>query len=313
MAEFSDDLYKQFLSLYLDDLESIKINVGNKVKSAMKATGYKQKHFIRNGSEFQQCIGLHMNNKGGFSESAMKKFLAGDFGQDKTKMKFLSFIQGVSAFFNLNETDIKMLLDKTDDKEFEKAIIKRWKEKQEAFFPNLLSKMQMPGKRFRTQLKEAKSISFVGISLYKTITKYNAEITNSLQNGGDLRLLMLNPDGAGIKECTFRSSEQLTEIVYKKDIKNSLKELTPWFDHSKRYNIAVRLIEFLPSYALTVIHPELKIEKSHCHVRLFTFRSTSLKGPVIKPDPIKHKYWFDYFCDQYEKLWNAGTVWVPLA
>jgi len=69
----------------------------------------------------------------------------------------------------------------------------------------------------------------------------------------------------------------------------------------------MRLIDYLPSYALTIIEPGSEEEKGHCHVRLFPFRSTSLKGPVINPDPVDHKYWFDYFCDQYEKLWEAAT------
>ena len=299
------DIKKIVKGIPFVDLDFAKETAGSRIKQAMQATGYPQKYFTEEGSEFHRAIASQMDKKGGYSQAQIKKYLKGDFGVDKERKQFTSFMQGVAAYFNLS-ADMNCFFDDIDDANFKRLAKQRWKEKYKVQM-QLFTRTTPPGKGFKEKLSQSKRISFSSISLYNTICKYKQAIETALKQGGELRMIIINPEGPGIKECSFRSSQKWAELTYSQEIGYTLEEVSQWVNKFKYYKINIRLIDFLPSYALTIIEPKADDAKVHCHARLFPFRSTSLKGPAINPDPVQHKEWCDYFIDQYEELWKAAA------
>jgi len=203
------DIHELVSAIEFHDLDDVREKVGKKIKLAMKATGYPQRYFTEEGSEFQETLGLHMNNKGGFSESLVKNFLKGEFGKDKDRKRFVTFSEGAASFFNLQKVP-EYLFDETEEEEFLKKVKERWKEKYKVQM-QLLKKMEQPGEWFSEKLSQSKRISLSGISLFNTIHKHKAEIETSLKKE---RRAEDNHSEPGIKECSFRSSKRWAEVIY---------------------------------------------------------------------------------------------------
>jgi len=301
------DIKKIVEAIPFVELDFAKETAGRRIKGVMKATGRPQKYFTEVGSKFHGVIALHMGKKEGYSQAQIKKYLNGDFGKDEGAKKFIAFMLGAVVYFNLQE-DVKCFFDEIDDTDLERLAKQRWKEKYKVQM-QLLTRTAPPGKGFENKLSQAKRISFSSIALYNTVCKYKQPIQTALKGGGELRMIMINYLGPGLKECSLRSSKKLAEPIFKNQIKDTLKEVSRWKNEARHYKINIRLIDYLPSYALTIIEPKADDAKVHCHARLFPFRSTSLKGPAINPDPVLHKEWCDYFIDQYEKLWEVAERW----
>ncbi|MDM8525880.1 hypothetical protein QUF80_21105 [Desulfococcaceae bacterium HSG8] len=299
---------------YEDDLQQAKEKAVKRIKLAMDITGYTRNYFIREDSEFQQTISIHMKKQRGYSESAVKKFLNGDFGNDTKREKCIRFLEAAMTYFNL-QNDTEYLFDEKADKkfdeEFSNIVHERWRERNKAY-EKLLTRMDSPGELFKKKLNSAKKISLSSISLHNMLTNYKEEIEISLKNGGRLRLIIINPNSTAIHECSFRSSKRWAEKRYVDEVEKTLRIIRQWMDLKRGFKVGVRFINHLPSYAITIIEPNSLNEKIHCHARFFPFRSSSLKGPSINPDSVIHKEWFDFFCEQYEELWNAATNWEPI-
>jgi len=171
----------------------------------------------------------------------------------------------------------------------------------------ILSTMKLPDESLREKFRNAKNISIIGLSLLNTLNTFRDDINECLSNGGSLRVIILDPNGPGIDGAVYRSSNRLSKDQYIREVNSALDYLDVWRNNSNDSNIKIKLIAHLPSYAITLVEPKSEDERAHCHVRLWSFRKTSLKGPIINPDQGDDKYWFDYFAEQYEEFWQAST------
>lgn len=156
----------------------------------------------------------------------------------------------------------------------------------------------------RYQTRNAKAISTLGITLFRLLPAFQYEFLEMLNNGGQLRVLVVDHQSTAIEMASMRSDSGTPIKTQIRRVEDMLELLTRWKLKIPNANIEVRLLNFPPPYGITIIYPRLDTERASCLVRLLTFRTSTSTAPTVKPDPINEAYWFEFFCDQFEKMWE---------
>ena len=171
---------------------------------------------------------------------------------------------------------------------------------------SLLSSLAFSGENLRQIFRESESIDISGISLYRLIPFYHDDILYALKKGCRLRVLLVNPESTAMQMSSFRGIYQNSIDTEKQQVQSTREFLENLERNTTNINIELRAIDLLPSYGLTIVHPRNKSQKAHCLARIFPFRASSEKTPAIKPDPVNDKFWFDFFVEQFEKMWAVS-------
>jgi hypothetical protein len=175
---------------------------------------------------------------------------------------------------------------------------------QQTSFNTTLSTLSPLEPEQRVHTRNAKSISTLGITLFRLLPAFQYEFCEMLANGGQLRILLIDPDSPAIEMASKRSDIGTPAKTQKRRVEDMLELLSRWKSNIPSANIQVKLLDYLPAYGITVIYPRLNTVNASCLVRLFTFRTSTSTAPTIKPDPVNEAYWFEFFCDQFEKMWE---------
>lgn len=170
----------------------------------------------------------------------------------------------------------------------------------------LLSTLVPLSQEQRKRINNAKEIAAVGINLFRFLSAYQLEFRNMLSNDGFCRILIAHPHGAVMKMAALRSESNTPEKTQTQRVIDTLDLISIWKANTPESNLKVRLIDYLPPYSITIIHPTSATDISQCLVRLNGFRSSTTTAPAITPNPTKDKEWFEYFSEQFEKMWDCA-------
>lgn len=160
----------------------------------------------------------------------------------------------------------------------------------------------------REHIKNAASISVLGLNLFRFLPVFQHELRQAVAAGTPLKVLLVAPDSCAVDMIGFRSTSQVPTNIQRGRIEDVLRLLGHWVNSSPQAKIEVRLLDYLPPYGITIYQDKHDFEKSVCLVRLYTFRTPTSEAPAIWPDPIRDSFWFDFFCEQFEMMWEAGQV-----
>ena len=161
----------------------------------------------------------------------------------------------------------------------------------------------------RYQTRNAKAIATLGITLFRLLPAFQHEFLEILKNGGQLRVLLVDHQSAAIEMASIRSDSGTPVKTQIGRVEDMLELLARWKVNIPSADIEVRLLNFPPPYGITVIYPRLDTERASCLVRLLTFRTSTSNTPTVKPDPINDAYWFEFFCEQFEKMWEFARAY----
>ncbi|MEM9272480.1 MAG: hypothetical protein AAGA80_05880 [Cyanobacteria bacterium P01_F01_bin.143] len=164
--------------------------------------------------------------------------------------------------------------------------------------------------KIQVNLEKHQSTFFWGIHFQKTIQIYEYDLKKSLEKGRCLRFLLVKPNGSAIKMAAFRNESSVDKdrpnkslklaIRYLADIEELVKEDFKTRNISMNGQIKVRLIDSLPPY--TIIAVNTGSDDGEMHVLLSPFRSATEGTPFFSLR--KNDYWFQFFVDQFEAVWN---------
>ena len=73
---------------------------------------------------------------------------------------------------------------------------------------DLFGTIEFPGETLGRILRESKSIGLLGISLYRMISLYYTDVQFALEQGGELKILLVNPESPAIEMVAFRGTLQ---------------------------------------------------------------------------------------------------------
>lgn len=160
----------------------------------------------------------------------------------------------------------------------------------------------------RKHIEEARSISALGLSLFRFLPAFQDSFREALERGTTLRVLLVDPGSSALDMIGLRSTSAVPLNFQRRHIESSLELLALWFRQINRPDLDVRLINYMPPYGITIYRHLTERNKDVCLVRLYTFRTPTSDAPLIHPDSVRHPQWFEFFSDQFEKMWEVGQV-----
>ena len=158
----------------------------------------------------------------------------------------------------------------------------------------------------REQIHESKAVLMSGINMYRTFYVFQYEFRHILSLGGQVRVLLSHPDGAAMQMSALRSESRTPVEIQKKRTYDTLELLALWRSEMPGADVQVRLIDYLPPFGITIMHPSDNSADAGCLVRLFTFRSSTSMAPAFALNSNRTPEWFAFFSEQFEKMWEAG-------
>ncbi len=172
--------------------------------------------------------------------------------------------------------------------------------------PTTVSELRALSDQQRHDIFEAQAVDAVAINMWRFLPSYQDEFLAMLKRGGILRFLLVHYNSPAINMAALRSQSQTPAETQAHRVRQNLELLAKWKRNVSNANIQVRLIDYLPPYGITVTYPKDERHVPYCLVRLNSFRSPTSLAPAMTPDPLKDKYWFDFFCEQFRLMWEAG-------
>lgn len=170
----------------------------------------------------------------------------------------------------------------------------------------LTSAYTLPDENTKARIRNASEICLSGISLFRFIPLYQPDIEEAINNGAKVKILLSQPSGAATQMCTYRSSTRTSAEVTQQRIESIIDLLKNISKKLPDGAIKIRLHDYLAPYSILILNPRDKRAKAFCHARLLPFRESSLKAPLIIPDPIVDSYWFDFINSQFTLMWEAS-------
>jgi hypothetical protein len=163
-----------------------------------------------------------------------------------------------------------------------------------------------PNDSLRPQLRAAKDIALSGLNLSRFFALFWLDIESAIANGARLRVVLVDPDSLAVQMASIRNESERTPDRERQKIVEALELL-----HSLRKKfpaaIEVRLTSYLAPYSIIVLRCDDPKIDAYCHARLLPFRRSSLRAPIIVPDPHINASWFEFFETQFELQWNLAT------
>lgn len=153
--------------------------------------------------------------------------------------------------------------------------------------------------------RSAKKISILGASLHSTTTQYYADFEEALKHGALLRVLVCEPSPNVLSMQCFRTymikdPDMLGKSVHAHlSLLRKLKQNAPKPDSCES-----RTIPLVIPYGLIIL--ETPEGTSTIYTKLMPFRTRFGKYPAFQVNNHDNKEWFQFFYEQFEKLWNAS-------
>jgi len=171
---------------------------------------------------------------------------------------------------------------------------------------SLLKLVELPGSEFRETLRYGGKISLLGLTLFKFVPAHRVDLEHALNNGAELRLILISPGGYAIQMASFSSPSGTSAETENQHVQSTIETLRNMQNRLPNAQIQLRLIDYLPHFAITLVESKQGRSKNHCFVRIIPFRKSTLESSAIEPHPLHDEFWFEYFSSQFEDIWNAA-------
>jgi hypothetical protein len=171
----------------------------------------------------------------------------------------------------------------------------------------------------REQIRQAKGISVSGVSLFRFVPMFFEDIkqslgdkaTQALGNGASLNLILANPYSAAVEMAAFRADDGITAEVERKRIITTVTYLGIYLTQYPDAKIKVRVCPYLVPFSIRIFVPSDPRVERRCRARLTPFKTPSLNAPRIISGDHTDAKWFQYFSDQFQRLWEASDEIDP--
>jgi hypothetical protein len=150
----------------------------------------------------------------------------------------------------------------------------------------------------------ASSYLFIGESMARLVQTSRDDIRRIMREGGQVRVLLLDPDDPGLLRAADRTGERLLEGR----IRNTLKELASLRD-SAQGQLDIQVCSFVPRISVNAFN--LGQPGGVLFIQFFEHRPASDSVPVICLDG-KDGFWYQHYAAEATRMWENGTPWPPV-
>jgi hypothetical protein len=169
-------------------------------------------------------------------------------------------------------------------------------------------------------IKQATQIDLCGVTLTDTIHGYSATLSKHLENGGKLRILLIDPVSQAIEMTAQRSVSAKDTGYYHRRLESALFDIAYLIKftgdrkrsgarNAKPENISVRLLSYAPSFGIMSF--DAKKKNGMIFVEVYPHKYGFQLSPTFELTPANDKDWYNYFVDQFEVMWKAASNWDP--
>lgn len=157
------------------------------------------------------------------------------------------------------------------------------------------------------KIKTAKSVWINGYSCAQLFKEFKSEIERALINGTNFKIIITEPHSVAAKmmeERDVHPERVVVDINYVVSEINAIKGAISKTKNKKAGSIDVKFIDWLPSCSMIFYNPDEK--DGEVKIKVYPpFYSTNHFNPIeMIIDRKNYQDQFDYFHEQYNRLWN---------
>jgi hypothetical protein len=153
-------------------------------------------------------------------------------------------------------------------------------------------------------LSDATDIRLSGVTLTRFLLDHRAELRVRLDQGANVRAIIIDPHGSGVEQAGLRCVEASTNY-YEPRLASAIGMLGELADKTSRGFLELRGVPYLPAFSLTIVDPEkpggrIYVEQYH--------HRTSAPHPTLclQYERDKNGSFYHFFLDQFEVLWQSA-------
>lgn len=181
-----------------------------------------------------------------------------------------------------------------------RGLVASWQRSRTSIF-----EANFPDSYYAARARASQSYFFAGMTMQRTFTTTRPDLIRILDNNGSVRILLPDPDNQALMEMVAES-RRYGEMA--SDISNQIRQS---IDTAKSLRGTtgrgpeVKVTSILPRVGLNVI--DASLPDALLMVQLYQVRPTTEPGPIFVLTP-SDREWFNHFRDEFENLWDRGTV-----
>lgn len=171
----------------------------------------------------------------------------------------------------------------------------------------------------RERMRRAKTISISGLSLIRTSMSYRNEIQGRCNAGAHIRILMIDPSNDALLDVVSAMHEQPErQAVLRDEVRKSFGNFRFMFSATQKGKHEIRFLTSQPPYGIWIF--DEGTDQAELWVEMYAYKVFVF--PTLHLVRAQDKKWFDFFKNQYEKMWETsipgnaegtGSVMLPAA
>lgn len=159
----------------------------------------------------------------------------------------------------------------------------------------------------RTELKKSIRTSrkafFWGLNFSRTIPLLKDDIEYGLENGLEIKFLLMKPASQVIEMAAFRSRDSNVDEL-NSTLEINISKLLTLSKKISSGSLEVRCVNYLP--CCTIVCFDYHLLSGRMFARLSTFRISNEARPTFELTRKDDNYWYGFFVEQFEAVWKEA-------
>jgi hypothetical protein len=154
-----------------------------------------------------------------------------------------------------------------------------------------------------SDFEEASFVGIAGITLNRTIGTYYDILKSRLISGAHIQIITIDPVSEAPQQAVYRSGDIFEDTFFTVLLHPTINRLSSLVGSAASSStLELGLLPFIPSFGLTLLDPD----KPHGRiiVEIYQHKSSAFH-PTFELTPRRDKYWYTYFREQFDLLWES--------
>lgn len=152
----------------------------------------------------------------------------------------------------------------------------------------------------------ARKICLIGPTLINIFSSASKQVNIKLQQGAVIQVLLLNPASPAVDSAAQCMNEPIENL--RRDIERTLLYVEDWFRIGiGKGSFEVRLMSAHPNFSMVLIDPEEP--QGRMILEIIGYHGGLTERPHIELTRERDGRWYEYFLQQYHKLWEDSGIW----
>lgn len=156
------------------------------------------------------------------------------------------------------------------------------------------------------QIRMADEILLTGLTLYRFVPAFRTDFAHALRRGCSIRVILPQDNPCVFDMVALRSRSGANRDEQLQQYRMTLATLRGLKRHVPDEQLRLRTINYMPATGLTIYVRKSDLDASFCMARPFPFQASASRGPAILTWKGNNDGWFDYFCGEFERMWEAS-------